>query len=169
MSETTPRPPASPPRPSHQIHRSISEVSPPTLKLHRPNHHQHHSHTHHHAHLHSRRAQSNEKNKEREPQSAHPNLQPFLGGEGREGRERNWRDIGQARSEGVTPAGSRDVSRRPSAGAWDSDAGPGAGTGVVGGIPFPRERERRVKDGEVKEERERGVLRATFVALLHIP
>lgn len=156
MTELTSKLPSSPPRPA--MHRSISEVSPPALKIHRPHHHHHHTHIHHHG----RRAHSKEKNtKEEEPQSAHPNLQPFLGGER---RDKSWRDIQQARSEGVTPAGSRNASRRTSVlGSWESDGGPSTGTAVIGDMALGPKERKAVKDGQVKQERERGVLRATFV------
>lgn len=63
-----------------------------------------------------------------------------------------------SRSEGHTPSESRVVSRRES--LWDGGgSGDGAG-GIGGGIG---RRERVVREGEVREERERGVLRATFV------
>lgn len=87
---------------------------------------------HHHTHLHHRKDHSREK----EAQSAHPNLQP--------------NELG-SRSEGVTPEESRAGSRRTSV---HGDMMGWEGNG--------REREKRVvKEGEVKEERERGVLRAT--------
>lgn len=93
------------------------------------------SHHHHHTHLHRK-----DHSREKEAQSAHPNLQPH--------------EIGTTKSEGVTPEESRAGSRQPSVfgdiPGWD-------------GMGSSRERERRrpVKEGEVKEERERGVLRAT--------
>lgn len=83
------------------------------------------------------------------PQSVGPNLQPYVSADG------HGRDV--TRSEGVTPAGSRDASRRTSMmGTLDGEGGIGGLGGVL------REWEKRaVKGGEVKEERERGGLRAT--------
>lgn len=67
-----------------------------------------------------------------------------------------------SRSEGHTPSESRVASRRES--LWDGggsgDGAGGLGSGSAGGIG---RRERVVREGEVREERERGVLRATFV------
>ena len=83
------------------------------------------------------------------PQSSGSNLQPYVSADG------HARDV--SRSEGVTPAGSRDASRRTSMmGALDGEGG----IGGLGGVP--REGEKRaIKEGEVKEERERVFLRAT--------
>jgi hypothetical protein len=87
--------------------------------------------SHHHHHTHLHR---NHHSKDKEAQTAHPNLQPHESG---------------TKSEGVTPEQSRPGSRRNSLygdmASWDW-----------------RERERRpVKDSEVKEEKERSLLRAT--------
>lgn len=63
------------------------------------------------------------------------------------------------KSEFGTPADSANVSRRASGATWDPDFG-----GVSGVSPLPFLKERRfIKDGEVREEREKGVLRATLV------
>ncbi|KUJ11281.1 uncharacterized protein LY89DRAFT_655061 [Mollisia scopiformis] len=94
---------------------------------------------HHHPHLHHR---------DKDPAASNPTLkvQPsvvdVVGGE-------------RSRSEGVTPNESRNVSRRGSVnvavvGPWEDSVGMGA-----------LQREKRVvKEGEVREERERGALRA---------
>lgn len=63
----------------------------------------------------------------------------------------------RTRSEGVTPSESRNVSRRGSvigvSAGWDDSVG-------MGGL----QRETRVvKEGEIREERERGALRAAYV------
>jgi hypothetical protein len=90
------------------------------------------SHHHHHPHLH-RKEHSREKE---DPQSVHPNLQPHEGG---------------TKSEGATPEESRS-------GRTSIREMPGSekfGNGERGA------REKRiVQDAEVKEERERGLLRA---------
>lgn len=93
----------------------------------------HSHHHHHHPHLHRK-----DHSREKEPQSAHANLQPHEQG---------------TKSEGVTPEESRAGSRHNSVSGdmanWDGAKGGG------------RDRERRVvKEGEVNVERERGVLRA---------
>jgi hypothetical protein len=78
------------------------------------------------------------------PQSTQPNLQPTGVVDG-------------TKSEGATPDESHNGSRRTSvvgSQAWETD---------LGGAPMPgNTREKRVvREGEVSEERERGILRAT--------
>lgn len=90
---------------------------------------------HHHNHLHRK-----DHSREKEARSAHPNLQPHESG---------------TKSDGVTPEESRAPSRRTSL-YGDMPGLDRVGSGKE------RERERRLmKEGEVKEERERGALRAT--------
>ena len=82
-------------------------------------------HKHHHPHLHHHR-------RKEEPQSAHPSYEGT-----------------SSKSEGVTPGGSRDVSRR--------------GSMLVQEIPEWTGREKRVvTEGEVREEREKGIRRAAY-------
>lgn len=93
----------------------------------------HSHHHHHHPHLHRK-----DHSREKKPQSVHANLQP---------------NKSLTKSEGVTPVESRAGSRRNSVSGdmvnWDGANGGG------------RDREKRVvKEGEVSEERERGVFRA---------
>ncbi len=86
-------------------------------------------HKHHHSHLHH----PNLHRRKEDPQSSHPNLGASGSFEGT-----------SSKSEGVTPSVSRDVSRR----------------GSVLEILEGNGRERRaVKEGEVREEREKGILR----------
>ena len=68
---------------------------------------------------------------------------------------------GYARSEGVTPGGSREVSQSRRGSAVLGLEIPVFGGGVDGGNGIG---ERRVvKEEEVREEKERGVLRAAYV------
>jgi hypothetical protein len=142
----------SPTRPGHRLHRSITELSPPTRKTQpssssnqRSNHHLHHPH---HLITSSRRARSSDKgrDKDSEPQSAHPNLQPFLAGETR------WRE--GARTEHGTPADSINGSRRQS--LFDVD---GVGRRQEVGV---REQRRVISEKEVQEEKEKEVLREKY-------
>lgn len=65
--------------------------------------------------------------------------------------------------------GSRDASRRTSVlAAWELDGALAGNGGAAGGISFPGRNRKPVKDGEVKEEKERGVLRATYASFLPI-
>jgi hypothetical protein len=141
-TNSVPIQPTSPPRPKHLSTRSITEISSV------PKTHKHH----HHPHLHHR----DKEEKEKHPKASNSslNLQPSAAefGPGREER---------SRSEGVTPSESRNASRRGSVNgaaagaAWDDSVG----MGVL-------QREKRVvKEGEVREERERGALRAAYVIL----
>jgi len=77
--------------------------------------------------------------KDKESQSTNLNLQPYPSSE----------QVSGSRSEGVTPSGSRAGS------VWGLDQD-GNGNG---------KEKRVVKEGEVKEEREKGVLRATYVSI----
>ena len=122
-----PSSPTSPPssRPKHQSNRSITEASFP--KLDRPHHH------HPHIHRHPKDA------KAKETQSAHPNLQ-----------SNTWGSIDGIKSEGVTPAMSRNQSRQASI------------LGMAGEIEGSVRDERRiVREGELESEKERSVLRVT--------
>ena len=90
---------------------------------------------HHHPHLHKKHD-----GKEKDPQSAHPYLQP--------------NEVG-TKSEGMTPEQSREGSRRTSVhdlSGWEK-------------IAFERGilEKKSVKEGEVREERERSALRAAYV------
>ena len=96
---------------------------------------------HHHPHLHRKEHRDS---KDKDPQSAHPNLQSHEGG---------------TKSEGITPEESTAGSRRTSHDlhGWDR-------------LGWERFGEKRVvKDGEVKEERERSVLRAAYVMHFSFP
>lgn len=137
-------PSSSPTRPTHRITRSITEVSPPTIKT---GHRLYTSSHHHHYHHSSRRARSSEKEASTtcEPQSAHPNLQ---------GADPRWRE--GVKSEFGTPA----ESRRASGAALDADVWNAMSSGNTGGYMVER---RTIKEGEVKEEIERGVLRKAYV------
>lgn len=110
-------------RPTHQLSRSISEISPPTSR--RP---------------HLLRREKDDKL----PNYATP-LRPrpsFL----------SERSESGFKSEGVTPNDSRSGSRRPSL--------------LLGDEPAEMalwQQKRPVKEGEVKEEREKSVQRATYV------
>ena len=146
-----------PPRPSHRLHRSITEISPPTRKPQtvtssnpRINH---HLQTPHHLVTSARRARSSDKGRDAEhnPQSAHPNLQPFLAGEGR------WRE--GIRTGHGTPADSLNGSRRQS--VFDAD---GAG-GRMNTSSW--EQRRVVSEAEVQEEKEKGRLREKYACLFN--
>ncbi|KAI6709739.1 hypothetical protein B2J93_3635 [Marssonina coronariae] len=121
---------SSPTRPKHLSTRPIPELSAPHSRRH---------HKHHHPHTHHR----NDRDKGRDRD-----------------RERERKDVeGASKSEGHTPSESRVVSRRGSLGLDGLDGG----VSVGGGIGWTRkwmEKERRVRDEEVEEERERGLLRA---------
>ncbi|PBP21602.1 hypothetical protein BUE80_DR007662 [Diplocarpon rosae] len=128
---------SSPTRPKHLSTRPIPDVSAPPSKGH---------HKHRYPHTHHRRERDKDKYRDRE----------------REGKDRRRGKDGEGvnRSEGHTPNESRVVSRR---GSLRLD-GLGGGVSVGGGIGWIRrgtERDRRVRDGEIEEERERGFLRAS--------
>lgn len=94
----------------------------------------HKTHKSHHHHPHIHRKDKDDKT----PQSAHPNLQPSGAVEG-------------FKSEVVTPEQSRNGSRRAS-------VLPEGAEGMFTGA-----QKRDIREGEVKEEKEKGVQRATFV------
>ncbi|KAH9214536.1 hypothetical protein DL95DRAFT_389506, partial [Leptodontidium sp. 2 PMI_412] len=132
----------SPTRPKHLTTRSITEVNPPPSLPRIPHHHGHISkhHHHHHPHIHHHR---------------HKDSKVGVDGSGAAGSGSASGDgIGGSRSEGQTPSESRVVSRRGSGSFRGEDVG--GSSGVYNG-----RREGVVREGEVREERERGVLRAT--------
>ncbi|KAK0103289.1 hypothetical protein ONS95_005321 [Cadophora gregata] len=144
-TNSMPLPPTSPTRPKHLTTRSITEINaPPSLP--RIPHSSGHGHNkHHHPHIHTHRHREEKRERERERSGEGDGVGGFGLG------------IGGSRSEGHTPSESRVASRRES--LWDGDGAAG-GSGIGGGGGIGR-RERVVREGEVKEERERGVLRAT--------
>ncbi|KAK2629459.1 hypothetical protein QTJ16_000279 [Diplocarpon rosae] len=129
---------SSPTRPKHLSTRPIPDVSAPPSKGH---------HKHHYPHTHHRSGRDKDKDRDRE----------------RERKDRRGRKDGEGlnRSEAHTPNESRVASRRGSLGLDGLGGGVSVG-GDIGWIRRGMERERRVRDGEVEEERERGVLRARF-------
>ncbi|KAL2070929.1 hypothetical protein VTL71DRAFT_13955 [Oculimacula yallundae] len=133
--------PISPTRPKHLSTRSITEVNaPPSLPRIPGNSGKHHHHHHHHPHIHHGRHRDKERDGMR-------------GVDGRDGSAEYGNAIGGSRSEGHTPSESRVGSRRGSFN-WKGEDGSGLSR-------ERKERERVVREGEVREERERGVLRAT--------
>lgn len=142
----------SPTRPGHRLHRSITELSPPTRRSqptsssnHRTNHHLQHPHQ---LITSGRRARSSDKgrDKDSDPHTAHPNLQPFLAGETR------WRE--GIRTDHGTPVDSLNGSRRQS--IFDVD---GVGRRLEGSH---REQRRIVSEKDVQEEKEKGALREKY-------
>lgn len=118
--------PTSPTRPKHLTTRSITEISPPSgSKLHLSSRHHQHRHPHLHSHKHKH-------------------------GESQSTLQLDPNPEGTTRSEGQTPAGSGNVSRR---GSIFGDY-----TAYAAEMGGPK---RLVKEGEVKDEMEKGALRAT--------
>jgi len=165
-TNSMPLPPTSPTRPKHLTTRSITEINAPPSIPRIPHSHGHsHGHSghskHHHPHIHHRH-----KDRDREGEGG---IRTGIIGAGGVG---SGVGIGQgvigSRSEGHTPSESRVASRRES--LWDG-GGSGDGAGGFGSGGAGGRRERVVREGEVREERERGVLRATFVIsfLCHLP
>lgn len=95
----------------------------------------HHHFSHHHSHSHHRKDKD-----DKIPQSALPNLQP------------NGL-IEATKSEAVTPEESRNASRTTSV----------FSTSIEGIEGLPGTQRHTVKEGDVKKNREKGMLRATFV------
>lgn len=128
--------PTSPQRPKHLQNRSITEITSALPRI--P--HQHYSKHHHHPHIHHKDKASRDYGVSQLVYNAQGSL-GLPHGEG-------------SRSEGNSPGESRVGSRRGSLG---------------GGLENKEDsvtgrKERVVREGEVREERERGVLRATFVS-----
>lgn len=118
----------SPNKPRHQVTRSVSEASPPPLK---PRSHHHH---HHHHHIHRR---------DKDEKSSQYTLQKAL------------TPSGDLRSDGISPNGSRNGSRRPS--ILDST--------VDDFDLFKTDERRPLREGELEAEKEKGAMMATFVYL----
>ncbi|KAF7885076.1 hypothetical protein EAF00_010894 [Botryotinia globosa] len=119
----------SPNKSRHQITRSVSEVSSPPLKPHR-SHHNHHHHHHHHPHIHRR---------DKDEKSSQSTLQ------------KGFSPSGGSKSEGVSPDGSRNGSRRPS-----------ILSSTVDGFDLFKTNERRpLREGELEAEKQKGAMMAT--------
>ncbi|KAF5875989.1 uncharacterized protein Bfra_002385 [Botrytis fragariae] len=118
----------SPNKSRHQVTRSVSEVSSPPLKPHRSHHHHQH---HHHPHIHRR---------DKDEKSSQSTLQRVLS------------PSGESKSEGVSPDGSRNGSRRPSI----------LGSTVDGFDLFKNNERRPLREGELEAEKLKGAMMATF-------
>ncbi|KAF7874656.1 uncharacterized protein EAF02_008633 [Botrytis sinoallii] len=117
----------SPNKTRHQITRSVSEVSSPPVKPHRSHHHHHH---HHHPHIHRR---------DKDEKSSQSTLQ------------RGFSPSVESKSEGVSPDGSRNGSRRPSI----------LGSTVDGFDLFKNNERRPLREGELEAEKQKGAMMAT--------
>jgi hypothetical protein len=135
------RPPlSSPPRHKHAVTRSITEASS-LPKLHRSNHSNIHRHN-------GKDRDKHQDKNEKSTTSPNPTLQPNA--------LLTSVEAGAPRSEGATPANSQTVSRRTSLLGMNRDQD--------GAIPTLKVEGKTPKEVELGEERERGVLRASFVS-----
>ncbi|CZS89164.1 uncharacterized protein RCO7_04713 [Rhynchosporium graminicola] len=165
LPSTTDNPPTalpnSPKRPKHLSTRSITEVNAPPPQSWRPHtghrNSKHHHHHYHHPHIHHH---GRHKDKERRDMDGSAGSKGHDGsaGSAEYGYGNAREGIAGSRSEGHTPSGSRVGSRRESF-SFRDEGGYGYASVRREG-ERDRDRDRAIKEGEVREERERGILRA---------